>query len=90
MAAETTENLVLEHLRYIRASVDALREDMREVKGRLGILESQYARLSNRSARLQSTRSAESWPSRNARSSASVATVKVRRRRRPAPILPST
>jgi len=32
---------VLEHLRHIRGVVDGLRDDMREVKGRLGILESQ-------------------------------------------------
>lgn len=32
---EATDSLVLEHLRHIRASVDSLREDMREVKGRL-------------------------------------------------------
>ncbi|MGE3830315.1 MAG: hypothetical protein AB7F76_04905, partial [Parvibaculaceae bacterium] len=32
------ENLVLEHLRHIRATTDSLREDMREVKSRLGIL----------------------------------------------------
>ena len=42
------DNVVLEHLRHIRGVVDGLRDDMREVKGRLGILESQYANLSNR------------------------------------------
>lgn len=47
-----TENLVLEHLRHIRSAVDSLRDDMREVKGRLGIMESQYANLSNRMDRL--------------------------------------
>ena len=46
------DNIVLEHLRHIRAAVDGLRDDMREVKGRLGILESQYANLSNRLDRL--------------------------------------
>ncbi len=46
------ENLVLEHLPHIRGAVDSVREDMREVKGRLGILESQYASLSNRMDRL--------------------------------------
>ncbi len=45
---------VLEHLRYIRGAVDGLRDDMREVKGRLGILESQYANLSNRMDRMDS------------------------------------
>lgn len=33
------DNLVLEHLRYIRAAVDELRIDAREVKGRLTALE---------------------------------------------------
>jgi predicted nucleic acid-binding Zn-ribbon protein len=46
------ENIVLEHLRHIRSAVDGLRDDMREVKGRLGILESQYANLSNRLDRM--------------------------------------
>ena len=46
--------VVLEHLRHIRSSVDGLRDDMREVKGRLGILESQYANLSNRLDRVDS------------------------------------
>ena len=46
------ESLVLEHLRHIRGAVDGLREDMREVKNRLGILENQYASLSNRMDRL--------------------------------------
>ncbi len=47
-----TENFVLEHLHHIRGAVDGLRDDMREVKGRLGTLESQYANLSNRMDRL--------------------------------------
>lgn len=46
------EALVLEHLRHIRSAVDGLREDMREVKGRLGILENQYASLSSRVDRI--------------------------------------
>ena len=44
--------MVLEHLRHIRAAVDGLRDDMREVKGRLGLLESQYANLSTQYANL--------------------------------------
>ena len=48
-----TENLVLEHLRYIRGAVDALREDNREIKTRLGILEQQYASMSNRIDRIE-------------------------------------
>jgi predicted nucleic acid-binding Zn-ribbon protein len=49
-----SDNIVLEHLRHIRGAVDGLRDDMREVKGRLGILESQYANLSNRLDRVDS------------------------------------
>ena len=48
------DNLVLEHLPHIRSTVDGLREDMREVKGRLGILENQYANLSTRLDRMDS------------------------------------
>lgn len=46
------ENLILEHLRQIRAGQDSLREDMREVKVRLGHLEAQYASLSSRIDRI--------------------------------------
>ncbi|MBC7103118.1 MAG: hypothetical protein H5U13_07845 [Parvibaculum sp.] len=46
------ESLVLTYLRRIDEKVDRLAEDMREVKSRLGILESQYASLSNRLDRL--------------------------------------
>jgi hypothetical protein len=37
---------ILESIIRLRATTDALREDMREVKSRLGILENQYASLS--------------------------------------------
>ncbi|MCB1511737.1 MAG: hypothetical protein KDJ36_12615 [Hyphomicrobiaceae bacterium] len=47
-----TDNIVLEHLRAIRATVDRTAEDMQEVKSRLGILEHQYASLSSRLDRL--------------------------------------
>jgi predicted nuclease with TOPRIM domain len=46
------ESLVLEHLRHIRSAVDGLRDDVRDIKGRLGTLETQYASLSNRMDRL--------------------------------------
>jgi len=46
------DNVELEHLRHIRWAVDGLRDDMREVKGRLAILQSQYANLSNRLDRM--------------------------------------
>jgi hypothetical protein len=46
------ENLVLEHLRAIRATQDRHSDDLREIKGRLGILEQQYASVSNRIDRI--------------------------------------
>src|SRR6185437_4853939 len=45
-----TESIVLEHLRHIRTSVDGLRDDMREVKQRVGSLETQVAQLTVRVA----------------------------------------
>ncbi len=48
----SAESLILEHLRAIRASVDRLVDDMQEVKGRLGILEQQYASISTRLDRI--------------------------------------
>ncbi|MDP9838973.1 putative nucleic acid-binding Zn-ribbon protein [Neorhizobium huautlense] len=47
-----TENLVLEHLRAIRATQDRHSEDFREVKTRLGFLEQQYASISRRVDRI--------------------------------------
>jgi predicted nucleic acid-binding Zn-ribbon protein len=44
----STENLVLEHLRAIRATQDRHSQDLLEIKGRLGILEQQYASISRR------------------------------------------
>ena len=46
------DNLILEYLRQIRSKIDSLSDDMIEVKGRLGILESQYASLSTRLDRI--------------------------------------
>lgn len=46
------ESVVLEHLRAIRATQDRRGDDLREIKGRLGMLEPQYASLSNRLDRL--------------------------------------
>jgi predicted nucleic acid-binding Zn-ribbon protein len=47
-----TEVENLNHLRHMRGGIDGLREDMREVKTRLGILENQYASMSSRLDRL--------------------------------------
>jgi predicted nucleic acid-binding Zn-ribbon protein len=47
------DNLVLEHLCHIRMAVDETRHDMREVKTRVGILEQQYASMSNRIDRIE-------------------------------------
>ena len=38
--SESSENLVLEHLRHIRGRVDLIADDMKEVKFRLSSLES--------------------------------------------------
>jgi predicted nuclease with TOPRIM domain len=51
--APETENLVLEHLRHMRAAMDVMRDDIREIKTRLGIIEQQYASLSNRIDRIE-------------------------------------
>jgi len=48
----STDNLVLEHLRAIRGAIDGLKDDMLEVKGRLGLIEQQYAIVSNRLDRM--------------------------------------
>ncbi len=42
---ENVENLILEQLRYLRAGQDAMREDMAEVKTRIGRLEQETANL---------------------------------------------
>jgi predicted nucleic acid-binding Zn-ribbon protein len=44
----STDNLVLEHLREIRATLDRHTDDLLEIKGRLGLLEQQYASISRR------------------------------------------
>jgi len=45
-----TDNIVLEHLRHIRGAVDVLRDDMREVKQRVGGLETEVAQVNVRLA----------------------------------------
>jgi hypothetical protein len=47
------ENLTLVFLRRISEQIDALREDNREIKTRLGILEQQGASLSTRLDRME-------------------------------------
>ncbi len=44
----STDNLVLEYLRAIRGTQDRHSQDLLEIKGRLGILEQQYASISRR------------------------------------------
>ena len=55
---ENVENLILEHLRAIRAAVDALKEDNTFIKARLASIEQQVAGLhtdvANMNARLDS------------------------------------
>jgi DNA anti-recombination protein RmuC len=50
--SEQNDNLVIALLRKIDAKVDQLGADVREIKNRLGILESQYASISSRHDRL--------------------------------------
>jgi predicted nucleic acid-binding Zn-ribbon protein len=47
------EQPILRLLRNIDQKVDGLRDDMRELKTRVGILEQQYASLSNRIDRIE-------------------------------------
>ncbi len=53
MTTGEPDRLVLRFLRNIDQKLDALREDMRELKARVGILEQQYASLSNRIDRIE-------------------------------------
>lgn len=48
----SAENLVLENLRAIRSTLDRHSDELREIKGRIGILEQQYASLSTRIDRM--------------------------------------
>lgn len=47
------ENVTLVYLRRLSEQMDALREDNREIKTRLGILEQQGASLSSRMDRIE-------------------------------------
>lgn len=47
------DNIVLRYLRRLDEKVDALREDNREIKTRLGFLEQQYASVSSRIDRIE-------------------------------------
>jgi phage shock protein A len=49
---ENIADLTLSLLRRVDTKLDLLGQDVREVKNRLGILETQYASLSNRQDRL--------------------------------------
>ena len=40
------DNIVLEHLRHIRGAIDDVRDDIREIKQRVGDLENPYANMS--------------------------------------------
>jgi hypothetical protein len=50
--AEVTNELLLESLKAIQGTLTRLVDDIHEVKERLGILEMQYASLSNRMDRM--------------------------------------
>ena len=51
--AEEPDSIVLRYLRRIDEKVDTLRDDTREIKQRVGILEQQYASLSSRIDRIE-------------------------------------
>lgn len=51
MIAET-ENIVLEHLRWMRGALTGLQEDMRDVKFRIGQVEENVMHLTHRIDRL--------------------------------------
>jgi predicted nucleic acid-binding Zn-ribbon protein len=46
------DNIVLEHLHHMSGAIDDMRDDIREVKQRLGNLENQYASISTRMDRM--------------------------------------
>jgi archaellum component FlaC len=46
------DNIVLEHSRHIRGAIDGVRDDIREIKQRVGNPENQYANMSNRLDRM--------------------------------------
>ncbi|MFK0329637.1 hypothetical protein ACIQUB_00775 [Rhizobium sp. NPDC090275] len=48
----SSDNLILEHLRAIRGTVERLSDDILVIKQRLGSLEHQYATISTRLDRL--------------------------------------
>ena len=47
-----TDNIVLEHLRHIRSTVDDMRNDIRDTKQLIGSLENHCASMSNRLYRM--------------------------------------
>jgi predicted nucleic acid-binding Zn-ribbon protein len=47
------ENIILAYLRRFDEQLERLREDVLEIKGRLGMLEQQYASISNRVDRIE-------------------------------------
>jgi chromosome segregation ATPase len=51
--SDAADNIVLEHLRHIRVVLDNVHQDVRELKTRVGILEQQYASMSNRIDRIE-------------------------------------
>jgi chromosome segregation ATPase len=53
MTDSDPDQIVLRLLPNIDQKVDALRDDMREIKTRIGIPEQQYASLSNRNDRIE-------------------------------------
>ena len=51
--ADEPESLVLRYLRRLDTNLEIVRDDIREIKTRVGLLEQQYASLSNRIDRIE-------------------------------------
>jgi len=57
--SESVENLVLEHLRFIRGEIASVKADTREIKSRLAVVESGIAGLRRDGADVATTQAAQ-------------------------------
>jgi hypothetical protein len=56
-----TDHEILEHLLHIRSTLDAMREDMRELRRPIGALESRYVSMSSQLDRINSSIERIEW-----------------------------
>ena len=56
-----TDHEILEHLLHIRSTLDATREDMRELRRPIGALESRYVSMSSQLDRINSSIERIEW-----------------------------